>query len=215
MPIPLIALIGAGIAAAGATGGAIGSASNRRKAKEEETRNYRNAKSYLTSMYYRDPLTTVGNSSLLKAAKQNYADNLDAIQNRMAAGGATMENQLAARQANNESLDKLQGQLLMNEDARRDRISGQMLSLDDRHSSAIQGNYLQAAQDWQQWGGQVAQAGLSLMSSGLLSGAGGAIGGAAGSGAAGAASAAAAGTGYDYAPLAPARNGSLGGLMKA
>ena len=34
--------------------------------------------------------------------------------------------------------------------------------------------FYQAAQDWQQWGGQMAQAGMSLMNAGLLGGAGGA-----------------------------------------
>ena len=209
-----LALIGAGVAAAGATGGAIGSSVNRKKARNEEARNYQNAKSYLNSMYYRDPLSTVGNRSLLKAVKENYADNLDALNNRMIAGGATMENQLAARQANNENLDKVYGQMLQGEDARRDRISGQLLDLENRHSSAVQGSYMQAAQDWQQWGGQMAQAGMSLMSSGLLGGVGGAAGGAAAEAAGAGVGAEAAGAGYQFAPLAPPQKAqSLGGLM--
>lgn len=163
-----IALIGAGLAAAGATGGAIGSSANRRKAREEEARSYQNAKDYLNSLYYRDPLTTVGNQSLLKQARKNYEDNLEAIQNRMVAGGATMENSLAARQANNENLDKIYTTLLQGEDARRDRIGQQKMSLDQQHSQNIQNGFYQAAQDWQQWGGQMAQAGMSLMSSGLI-----------------------------------------------
>lgn len=166
-----LALIGAGAAAAGSTIGAIGGAANRKKARNEETRNYQNAKDYLNSMYYRDPLSTVGNRSLLKAARQNYADGMDALNNRMVAGGATMENALAARQANNENLDKLYGQLLQGEDARRDRIDAQRMQLEDRHSNAIQSNYLQAAQDWNQWGGQMAQAGMSVLNAGLLGGA--------------------------------------------
>lgn len=199
-----LALIGAGIAAAGATAGAAGSAANRKRARDEEARNYQNAKDYLNSMYYRDPLSTVGNRSLLKAARDNYEDNLDALNNRMVAGGATMENQLAARKSVNEGMDKLYGQLLMGEEARRSRIDAQRLQLEDRHSGAVQNSYLQAAQDWQQWGGQIAQAGMSLGSSGLL--------GSMGAGAA--ASGAAAGSGYQFAPLAPARkDNSLGGLM--
>lgn len=205
-----LALIGAGIAAAGATAGAAGSAANRRKARNEEARNYQNAKGYLNSMYYRDPLSTVGNRSLLKAARDNYAEGLDALNNRMVAGGATMENQLAAMKTANEGMDRLYGQILQGEDARRDRISGQLLSLEDRHSGAVQGSFMQAAQDWQQWGGQVAQAGMSLGSSGLLGGMGGAVG----AGSAGAAGAQAAGAGYQYAPLAPAV-AQNGGLMKA
>jgi len=162
------ALISAGVAAASAAA----SAYNRNKARQEELENYNNARSYLDSLYYRDPLTTVGNKSLIKTAKKTYADNLDAIQNRSIAGGATMENQLAARQANNESLDKVYGQLLLGEDARRDRITAQKMQLDSQHSQNIQNGFRQAAQDWQQWGTQTAQAALAYGSSNLLGGSG-------------------------------------------
>lgn len=148
------------------------SAYKRKQARDEEARNYQNAKDYLNSMYYRDPLSTTSNRSLLKAAKQNYAEGLDAINNRMVAGGATMENQLAARKSMNEGMDKLYGQLLMGEDARRDRLSSQMMQLDSQHSAAVQNNYQQAAQDWNQWGQQTASALLSYGSTGLLDGAG-------------------------------------------
>ena len=163
-----LALIGAGIAAAGATGGAIGSAANRRKAREEESRSYNQARDYLTSQYYRDPLSTVGNRSLLKAAKEAREDDIEGLENRMVAGGATMENALAARKASNEREDALYGRLLQNEDARRDRIDAQRLALDQQHSGFVQNGFMQAAQDWQNWGGQMAQAGMSVMSSGLL-----------------------------------------------
>jgi len=162
-------LIISGLIAAGSAGL---SAYNRAKADKERQRNYENAKSYLNSLYYRDPLSTVGNQSLLKTVKQNHADELDAVQNRMAAGGGTMENALAARQASNEGMDKVYNQLLMGEDARRDRIDQQRLALDQQNSQAIQGSYRQAAQDWQQWGAQTAGAMLSYGSANLLDGAG-------------------------------------------
>ena len=165
------ALIAAGIAAAGATAGAAGSAANRKKARQEELSNYQNAKSYLNSLYYRDPLTTVGNRSLLKAMRESHQENLDAINNRMVAGGATVENQLAAMKANNTSMDRAYTQLLKGEDARRDRIDAQRMQLDDRHSSAVQTGYMQAAQDWQNWGSQIANAAMSYGSSSLLGGA--------------------------------------------
>ena len=159
-------LISAGVAAAGAAG----SAYNRNKAKNEEQRAYQEARDFLNSQYYRDPLTTVGNRSLLKAASERYEKNLDAINNRMAAGGGTMENALAARQSNNEGMSRLYGQLLQGEDARRDRINAQKLQLDQNHSSALQANYRQAAQDWQQWGAQTSSALMSYGSASLLGG---------------------------------------------
>ena len=168
-----LALIGAGVAAAGATAGAAGSAAKRKQAREEETRNYQNAKDYLNSMYYRDPLNTMSSRWLLKAWNQDKKDELEALNNRAVAGGATTENQLAGLKAINKRTDNLYGQLLLGEDARRDRISSQMMNLEDRHSGAVQGSYMQAAQDWNQWGGQMAQAGMSLMNAGLLGGTGG------------------------------------------
>lgn len=158
-------LIVSGLIAAGSAGM---SAYNRAKADRERQANYENARSYLNSLYYRDPLSTVGNQALLKTVRQNHADEIDAVQNRMAAGGGTMENALAARQASNEGLDKVYNQLLMGEDARRDRIDQQRLALDQQNSAAIQGSYRQAAQDWQAWGAQTAGAVMSYGTANLL-----------------------------------------------
>lgn len=165
MLISTAALIAAGVAA---TAGAAGSAANRKKARDEENRSYNSARDYLNSVYYRDPLSTVGNRSLLKMAQKNYADNIEALNNKAVAGGATMENMLAARQANNESLDKIYTQLLQGEDARRDAIGQQRLRLDTQHSQNIQNGYYQAAQDWQSWGSAVGNAALSYGSADLL-----------------------------------------------
>ena len=165
----------ASLAASGIAAGA--SAYKRKQAQDEETRNYQNAKAYLNSMYYRDPLTTVGNRSLLKAMKDSHKESLDAINNKLVAGGATVENQLAAMKANNASMDRAYTQLLKGEDARRDRIDAQRMALDNQHSAAVQSGYLQAAQDWQNWGSQVANAAMSYGSSQLLGGAAGATGG--------------------------------------
>ena len=130
------------------------------------------------SQYWRDPLKTYGAGTLLKAAKQSHADDLDALNNRMVAGGATMENQLAARQSSNEGMDKLYGQLLQGEDARRDSIDAQRMRLEQQHSAALQGGFMQAAQDWSQWGAQTAGAFMSLGSTGLLGDGAGAAAGA-------------------------------------
>ena len=203
-------LIVSGLIAAGSAGL---SAYNRAKADRERQANYENAKSYLNSLYYRDPLSTVGNQSLLKTVKQNHADEIDAVQNRMAAGGGTMENALAARQASNEGLDKVYSQLLMGEDARRDRLDQQRLALDQQNSAAIQGSYRQAAQDWQSWGAQTAGAMMSYGSSDLL----GKLGGAADAAgdAAGAVGDVTSGSGFKFGELAPPRKQSnLGGLTK-
>ena len=194
---------GAAAAALGSTAGAIGSAVNNRKAQEERTRSYNEARDFLSTQYYRDPLSTIGNRALLKSMDQRLREQNEALENRAIAGGATMENQLAARKANSETMGRVYTNLLMGEDARRDAINQQRLKLDQEYSRGTQASYLENAKDWQAWGTQMAQTGMSLASAGLLSGAGSAAG----------AVGASAGSGTQFAPLAPAR--SVGsGLVK-
>ena len=163
-----LALIGLGVAAAGATAGAIGSSVKNREAQEERTRMYNQSKDFLNSEYYRDPLSTIGNRALLKNMSERMKDQNDAMQNRAVAGGATMENMLAARQANNETMGRVYTNLLQGEDARRQAINQQKLQLDQNYSAGVQASLLQDAQNWQAWGTQIAQSGMSLASSGLL-----------------------------------------------
>ena len=193
------ALIGLGISAIGSAIGAIGSSVKNRKAQEERTRSYEEAKSYLDSLYYRDPLSTVGNRALLKSMDERMKDQTDALNNRMVAGGATMENQLAARESNNRTMSNVYTSLLQGEDARRDRIDSQRLQLDQQYSQGVQQGLREDAMNWQSWGTAMAQAGLSYGSTGLLDA--GKIG------AAGSVADAAVGSpaaGIQYAPLAPA-----------
>jgi hypothetical protein len=168
--VPLIPLLIAGtaLAAGGAAGGAIGAAANRRKAKKEESRAYGEAKEFLDSQYYRDPTTTPGNRALLKTMDERLRKDNEAIDNRAEAGGATTENRLAARQASNETMSGTYARLLQGEDERRDRVARQRMQLDLQHSANIQGQYLQAAQDWQAWGTALGNAGMQLGSAGLL-----------------------------------------------
>lgn len=168
MAFTAASLIGLGIAAAGATAGAIGSSVNNQRQQAERTRMYKQSKDFLNSEYYRDPLSTVGNRALLKTLDKRMKDQNEALENRAVAGGATIENQLAARQANNETMSNVYSNLLMGEDARRQAINQQKLQLDQQYSQGVQMSYLQNAQNWQSWGAQMAQAGMQFGSSGLL-----------------------------------------------
>ena len=163
---------GAAAAALGSTAGSIGSAVNNRKAQEERTRSHNEARDFLSTQYYRDPLSTVGNRAILKSMDQRLREQNEALENRAIAGGATMENQLAARKSNNETMGRVYTNLLMGEDARRDAINQQRLKLDQEYSRGTHASYLQNAQYWQAWGAQMAQTGMSLASAGLLSGGG-------------------------------------------
>ena len=167
-----IGLITAGVSALGSGIGAIGSAVNTKKAREEENRSYQEAKDFLASQYYRDPMNSTSNRALLKSLDQRMKDQTDAMNNRAAAGGATMENQLAARQANNEVMSGVYSQLLQGEDARRQALDQQRLALDQRHSANLQNGYIQNAQNWQAWGGTMGDSIMSLGNTLLLGGGG-------------------------------------------
>ncbi len=129
-----------------------------KKARAEEQKNYEYNRDYLNSMYYRDPLSATGNRSLLKLRDEQRADNLEAMNNRAVASGATVENRLAAQKAENQTDSRLISSLLQGEDARRDRISNQQLALENQHSTNLQNQHYQNAQTWQQWGAALSDA---------------------------------------------------------
>jgi len=184
------------------------SAIKKNKAQDEKNAWYDYAESFAKSQAQSSVFDTPGGKALLKLTGRNADDNLDAIQNRAAAGGATMENMLAARQANNESRDKVNMQMLQSDERRREGWNQQLLSYKGQRATDNANSYMQAAQDWNQWGTNAAQAILNYGSTGLIGSSAGVAQ------APGAANGIAGGTaGYKYAPLAPAVS-DLGGLKK-
>ena len=182
MLLTTAALIGAGLAAAG---GAVGGAVNKSKAKKTTNAFYDYAEDFANTQRNLSTFDTLGGKSLLKISDSNKLKEIAALNNRAVAGGATMENQLAARQALNENQDKLHMQMLQQDQRRKDSWDNQLLSLKGQRAEYTANNYLQAAQDWNQWGGQMASSLLSLGSTGLLGGMGGLGAGAASAMAAG------------------------------
>lgn len=162
------------LAGVGALGGAIGGAANRRKARETSSAYYDYATDFADAQAHSTIMDTAGGKALLKLSKQNAADNLEGIENRMAAGGATMENRLAARQANNESLDKVNMNLLQADEKNRRMWEDRKFALAGQEAKDMANSYLQAAQDWQSWGSAMGNAALAFGSTGLLGGASGA-----------------------------------------
>ena len=213
MPLPLLAL---GLAAGSAAIGAIGSASKRKKADRTMNAWYDYAEDYAKTQANSSIFDSPYGKSLLKLQNASDRKALDAINNRAVAGGATMENALAARQSINENRDRVTSQLLQYDDRNRRSWQEKGLDVAGQRAGYNANSYMQAAQDWNQWGGQMASSLLSLGSTGLISGAGAV---------AGAASAASAGVNpaaiepapdYVYGPLAPAVDtSSMGGLRKA
>ena len=134
--------------------GAAASAYSKKKAQEK----YEN---YLTNEYYKDPLNTIGNRSMFKTMDEREKDELDALNNRAVAGGATMENQLAARKAHNQVRSEFDSRLLQNYDARRQAVQGQL-------EGSIYNSNLQNAQNWQAWGAAASNAAMQWGNAKLL-----------------------------------------------
>lgn len=165
--LPLLALGASAITSGVGAGIAAG---KNKKAREEEGRMFNQSMSTLDMMRYQDPLTMAGNKSLLKLRDEQRQDNLDAMQNRAAAGGATYENQLAAMKNENRADSEFTARLLQSEDARRMALDQQKLNLQQQHSQNVQNNYNQDAQNWNNWGAATAGAFADFGSTALYAG---------------------------------------------
>lgn len=160
MPIPLIAA-----AAASSLLGAVGSSVNNARARKTMGKFYDYAEDFTNSQANRSTFDTAGGRALLKTVRQGQRDNLDAINNRAVAGGATMENQLAARQANNESLDRAGMQLVQMDERNRRAWEEKGLAFAGQRAADEANRYYQNAQNWQAWGSAM---GNSLMDFGAV-----------------------------------------------
>lgn len=165
MPLPLIAL---GVAGASALAGAIGSAANTAKARREERAWYNKASAFANGLRYENLLETVSGRAAMKERNEQRRDNIDALNNRAVAGGATYENQLAARQMENEADSRLTSQLLQNDEARRRAAEQMQMNLDAQHSNFMQNSYMQNAQNWQAWGSAMGGAAMDFGNAALL-----------------------------------------------
>ena len=94
--------LGAGLATSAVSAGI--AAGQTRKAREEEQKAYERNKLALDADLYRSPLESISNKALLKTMDERLRDMRDAEENRAAAGGATMENRLAAMDSANQTL---------------------------------------------------------------------------------------------------------------
>lgn len=151
------------VAGALAAGGTLLNLIGNRKAAEATSRARQSALDHIDSEYYRDPTSTIGNRALLKSMDERLEEQNRAMENRAVAGGATVENQLAARKANNQTIGNVYNNLLMGEDARRQALSAQ-------RNQVVQQGFLQDAQNWQSWGNTMANGMMSLGSAALLYG---------------------------------------------
>lgn len=162
MAVQLIPIIAAAISALAAGGSAIaGANANKKNASILAARELENESLYLQE-YYRSALENPSAKAYLKRLEQKIEENNAAIDNQATASGATFENRLAAKQANNEVMSDAIAGLIEREDNRK-------LSVQDRYfnnKAAIQSGQMQqnaaVANNWAQLGSGISSAAGSL-----------------------------------------------------
>ena len=172
MIIPLVPIIAGGVSVASSI---FGSSKAAKAARENEKilkgLQDENKANYIEE-YYRGSLDNPGAQTFLKRLDENLRDKTTATENNAAATGATQENVLAAKQSNNEVYSNAVGDLVQNEDARKQGVKqnyftnktnllGQQMSLNS-----------QKAANWQNIASGISQAAGNLASSYLMSGGG-------------------------------------------
>lgn len=145
MALPFI-LAGVG-AAANAIGAGINAYQNSQANKLAEE-NYRATRQRLLTDMYANPLDSVANKALLSQMDRRLNKREEAIQNQAAAGGATFENTLAAKQASNEAMADVVSGIMQGEQARQDAFREQLLNLDSQRTAQQIAAKQQAGQGW-------------------------------------------------------------------
>jgi hypothetical protein len=139
-------LAGAGLAAS-AIGAGINAFQNA-KANKLAEENYNNIRGRLLTGMYANPLDSVANKALLSQMDRRLNKQEEAIQNRAAAGGATFENVLAAKQASNEAMADVVSGIMQGETARQDAFKQQLLNLESQRVAQQIAAKQQSGQNW-------------------------------------------------------------------
>jgi hypothetical protein len=105
------------------------------KANALAEENYNNQRGELLTDMYANPLDSVANKALLSQMDRRLAKQQEAVENQAAAGGATFENTLAAKQAGNEAMADVVSGLMQGETARKDALKQQLLNLDSQRTA--------------------------------------------------------------------------------
>ena len=130
---------------------AIGSgiqASQNAKANQLAEENYNTTRGRLLTDMYANPLDSVANKALLSQMDRRLEKQEKKIENQAAAGGATFENTLAAKQASNEAMADVVSGIMQGEQARQDSFRSQLLDLESRRTAQQMAARQQAGQNW-------------------------------------------------------------------
>lgn len=149
-------LAGAGLAAS-AIGAGIQAAQNAKASNLAEA-NYDRVRGQLLTDMYASPLDSVANRALLSQMDRRLEKQQEAVANQAAAGGATFENTLAAKQAGNEVMADVVSGMMQGETARRDAIRGQLLNIDSQRTAQQIAAKQQSGAGWASLGNAAAGA---------------------------------------------------------
>lgn len=105
------------------------------KAGKLAEEDYNKTRGRLLTDMYANPLDSVANKALLSQMDRRMNKQEEAVANRAAAGGATFENALAAKQAGNEAVADVISGVMQGEQARQDAMRNQLLSLDQQRTA--------------------------------------------------------------------------------
>ena len=120
------------------------------KANKLAEQNYNKQRALQLSDMYANPLDSVANKALLSQMDRRLAKQQQAVENQAAAGGATFENTLAAKQAGNEAMADVVSGIMQGETARRDAMRQQLLNLDSQRTAQQIAAKQQAGNNWAQ-----------------------------------------------------------------
>jgi hypothetical protein len=148
-----LVLTGIGLAAS-AIGSGINAYKNAQANKLAEQGYNRQRDQLLTDMYT-NPLDLVGNKAILSQMDRRLNKQEEAIANQAAAGGATFENTLAAKQAGNEAMADVVSGMMQAETARQNAYRNQLLNLDSQRTAQQIAAKQQAGQNWASMGNDV------------------------------------------------------------
>lgn len=140
----ILPLIGLGVSAIGAGINAFQNAKANKLAED----GYNRTRGRLLTDMYANPLDSVANKALLSQMDRRLNKREEAIENQAAAGGATFENTLAAKQASNEAMADVVSGVMQGEQARQDNYKAQLLNLDSQRTAQQIASKQQSGQNW-------------------------------------------------------------------
>jgi hypothetical protein len=111
----------------------------------------------LTDLYV-SPYDRLENRALLTQADRRIRQSNKAIDNQAAAGGATFENTLAAKQKGNEAMADIMVGMAQTDGARKDSIRQQLLNLDSQRTAQRIAANQASGQMWATLGNNVSDA---------------------------------------------------------